>query len=88
MKEAIDLLLETYRIKGKFQETAIVAHWEEIMGKTIASRTTELYIKDQKLFLKLSSSVLRNELQMARQKIIDLLNARAGSEVIREVVFL
>ncbi len=88
MKEAIDLLLETYRIKGKFQETAIVAHWEEIMGKTIASRTTELYIRDQKLFLKLSSSVLRNELQMARQKIIDLLNARAGSEVIREVVFL
>ncbi|MFS8617089.1 MAG: DUF721 domain-containing protein [Solitalea sp.] len=88
LKEAIDLLLETYRIKGKFQETAIVAHWEEIMGKTIASRTTELYIRDQKLFLKLSSSVLRNELQMARQKIIDLLNARAGSEVIREVVFL
>jgi len=88
LKEAIDLLLETCRIKGKFQETAIVAHWEEIMGKTIASRTTELYIRDQKLFLKLSSSVLRNELQMARQKIIDLLNARAGSEVIREVVFL
>lgn len=88
MKEAVNLLLETYRIKRRFQETAVVAHWEEIMGKAIASRTSDLFIKDGKLFLKLESSVLRSELQMAKQKIIELLNDRAGSEIIRDVVFL
>lgn len=88
MKEAVNLLLETYRIKRRFQETAVVAHWEEIMGKAIASRTSDLFIKDGKLFLKLESSVLRSELHMAKQKIIELLNDRAGSEIIRDVVFL
>ncbi|HEY9560071.1 MAG TPA: DUF721 domain-containing protein [Anseongella sp.] len=88
MKEAVNKLLETYRIKQKFQETSVVAHWEEIMGTTIASRTSELFIRDGKLFLKLESSVLRNELRMARQKIVDLLNDRAGTQVISEVIFL
>lgn len=88
LKEAIDLLLETYKIKSKYQETALLAHWEEIMGKAIASRTETVYIQNKKLFLKLNSAVLRSELQMARHKIVELLNERAGSSVISEVVFL
>lgn len=88
LKEAMERMLEAYKIKHKFRETAIIAHWEEIMGKTIARRTSDLYIRDGKLFLKLDSAVLRSELHLARQKIIDLLNERSGSEIIREVVFL
>lgn len=88
LKEAVNQMLEAYRIKSRFQETAVIAHWEEIMGKTIANRTTGLYIKDKKLFLKLNSAVLRNELQIAKQKIVELLNERAGSEVIHDVIFL
>lgn len=88
LKEVVDKLLDIYRIRQKYHETAITAHWEEIMGKMIANRTTKVYIKDKKLYLKLDSAVLRSELSMAKHKIIELLNKRSGAAVIQDVVFL
>ena len=55
------------------------------MGKVIAKRTKSVYIKDKTLFVFLNSSVLRNELMMMRQEIIDTLNKRVGENVIDDI---
>jgi hypothetical protein len=86
--EAIKELLKFYQLESKFNETYIVAHWESIMGKTIASRTSKVYFKDKRLFVKLSSSPLKKELILSKQKIIDLLNASMGEIVVDDVIFL
>ncbi len=88
LKEAIDEMLEFYRLRTKFDETYIAAHWEKIMGSPIAVRTTQIYVKEGKLFIALDSAPLRNELLMAKHKIITLINQEIGAELISEVVFL
>lgn len=88
LKEAIDQMLEVYRLRRKFDETAIVASWPELMGTAIANRTTRLYISDRKLFVGLESSVIKNELMMMKSQIIKKINDKAGKEVITAIVFL
>ncbi|EDM34364.1 hypothetical protein PBAL39_08756 [Pedobacter sp. BAL39] len=88
LKEGIGKLLNTYKLKGKFDETSIILLWPELMGKAIANRTTQIYISQGKLFVRLESAVIKNELLMVRTGIIQKLNERAGSEVVKEIVFL
>lgn len=88
LKDAITKMINVYRLRRKFDETSIISIWPEIMGTAIANRTTKIYIHDKKLFLRLESSVIKNELLMVRQGIIKRLNDHAGSEVINDIIFL
>lgn len=88
LKDAITKMLNVYRLRGKYDETGVVAHWPDLMGKAIANRTTQIYVSNKKLFVRLESSVIKNELLMVKTGIIQKLNERAGSDVINEIVFL
>jgi len=88
LKDAISKMLDVYRIRRKFDETSIVAIWPEIMGTAIANRTKQIYIHDKKLFIRIESSVIKNELVLVRAGIIQKLNDHAGSIVINEIIFL
>lgn len=86
LKEAIDQLLKAYKLDGKLAERRLIASWEQVMGAMIAKHTKDLYIKHKQLFVTLDSSALRNELSLAKTKIIKMLNDEVGSEVITEVI--
>lgn len=88
LKEVIESMLRVYQIQGKYEETFVSAHWEEIMGKPIAARTQKVYVHEQKLFVQITSAPLKKELMMAKQKMIDLINKHAKSDLIKDVVFL
>ncbi|PYF70758.1 DUF721 domain-containing protein [Pedobacter nutrimenti] len=88
LKEGIEKLLSVYKLRGKFDQTSVVALWPEIMGKAIGNRTTTIYVANKKLFVRIESSVIKNELLMVRTGIIQKINERTGSEVITEIVFL
>ncbi|KRT16979.1 MULTISPECIES: DUF721 domain-containing protein [Pedobacter] len=88
VKDAISKMLDVYRLRRKFDETSILSIWPEIMGTAIANRTKQIYIHDKKLFLRIESSVIKNELVMVRQGIIQKLNEHAGSVVITDMIFL
>lgn len=88
LKEGIEKMLKVYRLKSKLDETSVVALWPDVMGKAVANRTTQIYIAHKKLFVRIESSVVKNDLLMIRTGIIQKLNERAGSEVITEIVFL
>lgn len=74
-------------LETPLNQTRLLSAWPEVMGPAIASYTRELYIRNQTLFVHLSSSVLRQELMPARQRIVSMLNERVGAEVIMDVVF-
>jgi len=88
LKEGIGKLLHTYRLKGRFDETSVLAYWPELMGKAVANRTTQIYVAQKKLFVRIESSVVKNDLLMVRTGIIQKINERAGAEVIVDIVFL
>jgi hypothetical protein len=88
LKEAIEQLLKVYKLKRKFDETSLIAAWPELMGRAVANRTSQLYIRERKLFIRVESSVLKNELLMIRSEIVKRMNERAGSSVLDEIVFI
>jgi predicted nucleic acid-binding Zn ribbon protein len=88
LKEAIDQMMQVYKIKRRFDETAVIAAWPELVGKPVANRTKELFINNKKLFLRIESSVIKNELMLMRTQIIDKINDEAKILLIEEIVFL
>ncbi len=86
--DAIESYLNAMKLKGKFNETYITSHWEAIMGKPIASRTTKIFVTDKILYLQLSSAPLREELFKGKGLIIKNVNEAVGADLINEVVFI
>jgi predicted nucleic acid-binding Zn ribbon protein len=86
LAEALKDYVKEMKLEGKLNEVGLISSWEEVVGKAISSRTSKVYIKDQVLYVHLSSSVVRNELLMLRQALKEKLNERAGSEVIKDIV--
>jgi predicted nucleic acid-binding Zn ribbon protein len=84
--EIVKEYLEQMMIDRKLKEVGIIRSWEELMGKLVAERTKNIYIKNKILFIELKSSVLRNELTMMRQAIIDKINEKAGEKMIEKIV--
>jgi len=88
IKEALEQLLQVYKLRRKFDETSLIAAWPELMGSAIANRTKEIFIRDKKLFLRIESSVIKNELLMMRSQILEKMNDKAGARVVEEMILL
>lgn len=88
MKEAIKQMLKVYRLDRKFDETALIAAWPELIGSAIANRTTQLYIRDKKLYVKVESAVIKHELMLMRRQILGRMNEHVGKVIVEELVLL
>ncbi|UCS94107.1 DUF721 domain-containing protein [Echinicola marina] len=88
LKEAFEELLQAYRLKDRFNEKKIAGSWGELMGKSIASRTTSVYAKDKKLFVKLSSGPIKKELMMNKSKVLQIIEDKFGKGAIEDITFL
>jgi predicted nucleic acid-binding Zn ribbon protein len=86
--EALQDLLKSYRLEDTYQEKVLLASWPQLMGKTIADRTGNLYIKDKKLFVKITSGPVKKELQLNKSKVIALIETEVGKGIVDDVVFL
>ena len=87
LAEAIKDFISDMGLGEKLDETSLIASWEEVVGKTISTRTTKVYIKNHVFYVHLNSSVVKNELQMLRSSLIDRLNEKAGKQLIKDIVF-
>lgn len=86
LKDAINGLLKAYKLDSKLSEKKLINSWSKVMGSMIDKHTKEIYIKNKQLFVQVDSAALRNELSLAKEKIVSLLNREAGAEVITEVI--
>lgn len=87
LKQAIEALIEQYKIQEKLSETVVINDWEKIVGKMIARHTKNMHIKKKILFVELDNAALRNELSYAKTKLIAAINKSLNSEAIDEIVF-
>lgn len=60
--------------------------WRSEMGDMINGYTKRFYFKNGRLEVTLSSAPLRFELNMSKQKVIDILNEKLGDTSIKEIV--
>jgi len=85
-----DIILKNLRDQGletPLLQKRLIESWGEVMGDAIAGYTGGLFIRNQTLFVHLTSPALRSELSMQRQDIVKKLNAHVGSQVIASIQF-
>lgn len=78
--------IEALGHKRKLQEVNVVNQWENLMGKPIARRTTEIFIRKKILYVTIDSPVIRQELMMMRESIRARMNEMAGDELVVKIV--
>ncbi|MDH6303965.1 putative nucleic acid-binding Zn ribbon protein [Parabacteroides sp. PF5-5] len=81
-----DFLADNAELHKQVLEIRIQRAWGEVLGPMIKQYTRNLYVKNGVLYVSLTSSVLRNELILNREKLMKSLNDYAGSNVIRDIV--
>jgi predicted nucleic acid-binding Zn ribbon protein len=86
LESAFNDLLKAYRLEGKFREKSLIYDWPDLVGKTIADRTSSVYIKDQKLFVKITSGPVKKELMMHKSNLLLLIEEKYGKGVIADLI--
>lgn len=82
----LDQFIKANHLEKGLAEYRVKKAWNELLGVSVSRATQSLFIKDRILFVKLHSSVLRNELSMMKSDIILRLNESAGSELIEDII--
>ncbi|MDR2840449.1 MAG: DUF721 domain-containing protein [Paludibacter sp.] len=85
LSEVIAKILKTSAIQKPFYEKRVLNAWSEVLGDNIKQYTLDLSVKNKVLYATLSSSVLRQELFLQREKICSNINKVVGAEVIKEI---
>ncbi|NLJ06354.1 MAG: DUF721 domain-containing protein [Sphingobacteriales bacterium] len=88
LKEAINKFIEHYNLRIKFDERRITEHWQEIAGELIYRHTTNLFIKENVLFIEVNSSVVKQELIFLKARLKTVINRFLGQEIIKDIKIL
>ena len=63
----------------------LVNAWDEVVGSVVARYTEEKSIRNQTLWVKISSPAVRAEVQMQRTRFVEELNNKVGGQVITDI---
>lgn len=85
-----DLLLRHLRENGL--ETPLLQHrlinsWDDVVGPQVSKYTSDKFIKNQTLYVKVGHAALRADLMMMRKQLVGKLNDRVQSQIITDIRF-
>ena len=86
MGDALKEFISENRLQSGMDKVDVRMAWSNIMGNGVNSYTTAVELRGETLFVALSSSVLRSELSLGKTKIISMLNAELGRNLIQKLV--
>lgn len=90
VKELHELIMRNLRAQGletPLLQKRLIEAWPVVAGPTVMRYTQETVIRNQTLYVRLSSPALRAELSMCRQELVKKLNDYVQSQVIADIRF-
>lgn len=88
VKSVADVLQQLLREEGletPLQQKRLIDSWETVTGGIVARYTTEKFIQNQTLYVKIVNPALRQDLAMMRQQLVKRLNEQVGSFIISDI---
>lgn len=88
VKSVADVLQQLLREEGletPLQQKRLIDSWETVTGRIVARYTTEKFIQNQTLYVKIVNPALRQDLVMMRQQLVKRLNEQVGSFIISDI---
>jgi predicted nucleic acid-binding Zn ribbon protein len=86
LKDVLQQYVRDEGLEEKLLEARVLLLWDELFGLTVTRVTRKKYIIRRKLFVQLDSSIVRQQLFMMRNEIVEKLNQQAGAKVIDELI--
>jgi predicted nucleic acid-binding Zn ribbon protein len=85
LDELLNRFLREEGLETPLLQQRVVNAWEQVAGPMVARYTTEKFVKNQMLFVKITNPALRQDLSMMRAQFVKRLNAAVGSSVVTDV---
>jgi len=86
LSEALNAFIKENKLQKGMDKVMVRDAWENIMGNGVNNYTTSVELRNNTLFVSLSSSVLREELSHGKSKIIDMLNEELKKDLVKKIV--
>lgn len=86
--EVFHKLIKSYGLARNYEEYQITKAYNKLMGKPIQKYTKDLYYKNNRLHVTLTSAVIREELTMGKTTFIKMINDELGDQIILDAVFM
>lgn len=85
--DVLKAFIQTNNLQKGMDKIDVREAWKNLMGNGVVNYTTEIVLKNDTLYVALSSSVLKEELSYGREKIINMLNEELGKPVVKNIIF-
>ena len=85
LQQVLRQVLHEHHLDTKLNETRLISLWPDIVGKDLAAKTDNLFIRQKTLCLHVKSAIVRYELLQMRASLIKKLNEAIGEEVIDNI---
>jgi len=87
LKAAIQQFIRAHRMQNRLDEVDVVQAWSACFGAYVERQTRSIRLQEGgKLWVKLDSGPLKEELQMSKGQVVERLNEELGRSVVRELV--
>ncbi len=87
LSDILGQVLKQNHLDEKLYESRVLKSWSVVLGENVMNYTSNLYFSKKRLYVTLTSSVLRQELFLTREEIRNSLNNYVGFPVVKEIVF-
>lgn len=86
IKDILKNFITQNKLETGIDKVDVKEAWQKMMGNGVVSYTEAVELKNNTLYVKLTSSVLREELSYGKEKIIKMINDEMGKELIKYLV--
>ena len=88
LKQLMQSFIKKNNLSKGMQKIKVEEAWHMIMGQGVTSYTQSVELQKKTLIIRLTSSVLREELSYGKEKIIKMLNEEIGDDVISKLLLV
>ena len=86
IKNLLNIFLKRNKLERGLLDLEVKKVWHELIENGVSNYTTDGSLKNKTLYIKLSSSALKEELSYGKEKLIKLINERFKKTIVEKIV--
>ena len=88
LSEVIQEMMKKYGLEEGLWNSKIMDAWQQCLAPAVVQRTNRLSYSNGELLVVLNSSVLRKELDLMKEDLLQSLNQHLGTPIIQSISFM
>ena len=84
--QVIKKLMKNKKLSKRLDALIVLDVWNNIIGKDLEKYIKSAKLVDDKLYVKLRSSIVKNEMSYKKTQLIQRINKKLNKEVIKDII--